>query len=166
MGAKSVVRFYRSSQETDEPFLHLDVEKCTGEEKTGEPLPNHPWVAFPAIQARTLMVRREVVHPRGQPEIRSEDWVIRELACFPVQRVSTRGGARTEYIVESLVEGEPDPKYFQVPEGMEERSYLRFEEEYRKMFRGAGFWGNEIAKKLDQDYWKQRTPKPRKLKLD
>ncbi|MBX9600483.1 MAG: hypothetical protein K2X35_05755 [Bryobacteraceae bacterium] len=77
-----------------------------------------------------------------------------------------RGGARTEYIVESLVEGEPDPKYFQLPEGMEERSYLRFEEEYRKMFRGAGFWGNEIAKKLDQDYWKQRTPKPRKLKLD
>lgn len=167
-GTKSVVRSYRSSQELDEPLLNFDFETCTGEEKIDEPLPNQPWVAFPAIRSRTAMVRRTVTKGRreGRPEIRAEDWVIRELACFPVQGTSSWAGSRTEYIVESLVEGEPDPKYFQVPEGFEERSYMQFEEEYRKMFKGAGFWGDEIAKKLDQDYWKQRTPKPRKLKLD
>lgn len=161
---RSVIRSYYSSAEFDREFLNVDTESCSGVPAKSGAEKEAPLRRITGLEDRPLAYWK-VTHEVGNDKalrIESEKWLIREYECFPAKYVDTRGGhARTEWEIDSLVPGAPDPSHFEIPADYEERSYMAMELAYKRMFQGRGFFGDVTAQELDRRYWLHRTPQAR-----
>jgi hypothetical protein len=147
---KSVITFYRSQ---DEMRKWLRTQPSC--EKAGLAIE----ASLRAAGSRDTLLGREVVEVRDQTDSKIEDkqWVVPELACYPLQRtLVSPSGAYQEQTVTDVKEQEPPDSLFEAPQDYAERSPWQVETIYQAKYPGHVLWGNERAKVIDERYSKSR----------
>jgi hypothetical protein len=84
-----------------------------------------------------------------------ERWMIPELDCFTVKEIYRSAGARTEEVVESLEEGEPDRALAAVPAEYTERSPATVDDLHQKAT-GQPAFGYAWGTKIEKDYQRRK----------
>ncbi|MGH9629240.1 MAG: hypothetical protein ACRD7E_13045 [Bryobacteraceae bacterium] len=89
---------------------------------------------------------------------RVQKWVSPDLDCYPLRKYeeSSRGG-RNEVIVTKIEEGEPPDSMFEVAPDYVEASPLQIEAAYTAKFPGHVFFGEKMAKIVNERYLKSRS---------
>ena len=90
------------------------------------------------------------------PTSTTERWMIPELDCFTVKEIYSSGGARTEKVVESLQEGEPDRLSAAVPADYAERSPVAVDHLLMQAGGKAAF-GSTWGAKLEREYQRRKV---------
>jgi hypothetical protein len=85
-----------------------------------------------------------------------ERWMIPELDCFSVKEIYRSAGARTEEVVESLEEGEPDRSWTAVPAEYTERSPATVDGLLQKAT-GKPAFGYAWGARIEKDYQRRKV---------
>ena len=110
----------------------------------------------------TVQVHSEITHPPGIV-LKSDRWLAPALDCYPLRVRSffgSTGGPPSPNFREvvAVMEGEPSPALFAIPEGYTERSPSEANAEYMKRFPGKTQFPESTGRKLDEIY--ERTHQP------
>jgi hypothetical protein len=86
----------------------------------------------------------------------TERWMIPELDCFPVKAIARLGLARTEEVVESLQEGEPDRSATAVPADYAERPPAAVDDLVKKAA-GQPAFGYAWGARMEKEYQRRKV---------
>jgi hypothetical protein len=125
-GKKKVVLNPFSQSSTTYPLLPKAVEgKAVKPMVACEGVPDNPILGY-AVMRTEEKLGPDQIGP-GMDEMRIQSWLASSLNCIPIRRefIVFKGGKELQHTIESyaeVIEGEPDPKLFEVPTGYVERA--------------------------------------------
>jgi hypothetical protein len=137
---------------------HLSPDEMTEERGSLRSCTASQSALFSAAESLPKMLGHIVALDTAQnDDERSESWVALDLDCFPMQEISTRRGARNEFTVTRVEEGEPSVSLFTIPSDYVERSPGQIEAVYVARYGEPLYGFGRVLETLDSAYFSHQS---------